>query len=96
MGGCQGSRGEATRLGGKDIRAWVKSWTAKGILDLYKDENKNDFFALRLENLGSKDNNFSLEINSRLTLTAEDINLLIDNKEAVFDYLKKIKVEKEL
>lgn len=57
MGGVQGNRGEATRLGSKDsgCDSWVKSWQTRASIEIRESEKGQDIIGISIKKIG--DNN---------------------------------------
>jgi len=91
MCGCSGNRGEVTRLGSKDVTAYVKSWKSQGTLSLSKDENGKDFFMLNISAIGGEKDNFKIVVNN-MELGKGDLELLKENADLFRETLNKLKV----
>lgn len=95
MGGVQGNRGEATRLGSKSsgIDAWVKSWNARAVCSIRNIDDK-DVISFDAETIGGN-KKFIVELGN-LSLDADEYFLLSNNEQIVKEILNKVKMLKEL
>ena len=98
MGGVQGNRGESTRLGSRDITAWVKSWKNRISIDLktintsvLTEGKDREYCGISING----EDNLLLDIQD-LNITLGELKLLAKNQEAVKSYVKQFEILKEI
>lgn len=101
MTGCQGNRGEATRLGSKDsgVGCWVKSWRTRCSLEMRKNEEGKDLIGVGVSYIGSGDNLSMLDLDCRgfednLIINGIEFKKLLEAYEIV-NFPKKLEIEND-
>ena len=107
--GCQGNRGEATRLGSKNSGAYsfVNSWQTKAFIEIRKNSEGKDLIGISIRRIGSEnlkhlDIDFpdfedltDITING-ISLIGEDIKILREALQEDKNILKKLRMATKL